>query len=781
MKNILCIFLFSIAFFKVQAQHLAIGQWREHLPYNEGKEVVDAGTKIYCATNEGLFAYIKEDASIERFSKLNGLNDFGISTIAYQPDFNVLLIAYDDANIDFLYNDGSVFNLPFIKEKSITGLKNINNIYIKGKLAYLSCGFGIVVVDIERQEVKDTYYIGTNGTSRNVLAVTEDGNNIFAATDSGVYSASLSSPNLADFNYWNVIFADTANAGDFNMLATLNGKVYLNYAKPDATNTSTDELWIFENNVWSKVTNSQMPQQPKRIHLRVVNNNLVIINNVSVSVFDEQLNRIGYYDNTLYSNAQISDAVIETSSEVWIADLLKGLIKIENNKLSSIITPGGPFSNYVAQIAILDNKVWVAHGPKSTSWSPQEYPIDGFSLLADDSWKSWNKNNAPSLVTNKFIANMSIAVVPGQPEHIRLGSVTSGLLDYSANSFTYYNSSNSTLLPAVGNELQTKVHGIKHDEAGNLWVVNSGVKNVIHVLKTDNTWRTFDMQGVVSGTPFAGEIIIDQNNYKWVNLFGGGGSSSGTIGLVVLDDKGSIDNTADDRKKFIAMAAESTPRCLAIDLDGQIWVGTDAGPQIIYSPGSAFDGDVTPQKILIKQDNTYQYLLELESISTIAVDGANRKWIGTLSSGVYLLSADGQSQIYHFTAENSPLFSNNISTIAINPKTGEVFIGTDKGLISYQSDAIEGGDKCESVTVYPNPIRPGYNGPIAIKGVMDKATIKITDISGNVVYQGSALGGQAIWNGLNLKGEKAHTGVYLVFASDNDGVNACVTKLLFVR
>ena len=155
--------------------------------------------------------------------------------------------------------------------------------------------------------------------------------------------------------------------------------------------------------------------------------------------------------------------------------------------------------------------------------------------------------------------------------------------------------------------------------------------------------------------------------------------------------------------------------------------------------------------------------------------------IGTLNSGVYLLSSDGQSQIHHFTAENSPLFSNIISTIAINPKSGEVFFGTDKGLISYQSDAIEGGDKCEGVTVYPNPVRPGYNGPIAIKGVMDKATIKITDISGNVVYQGSALGGQAIWYGTNLNGEKAHTGVYLVFASNNEGINACITKLLFVR
>ena len=481
MKYILFLFVISLSFLNSNAQNLSIGQWREHLPYNKGKQVVDAGTKIYCATDEGLFAFVKEDASIERFTKLNGLNDFGISTIAYHPEFNVLIIAYNNANIDLMYNDRSVFNLPFIKDKDITGLKNINNIYIKGKLAYLSCGFGIVVLDIERQEVKDTYFIGNNGSNRNVLDITDDGNYIYAATDSGLFSALLSSPNLADYNYWNVILADTGNAGDFNMLTTFNGKVYLNYAKPNASTTSSDELWVLDSTQWSKINLPEIPQQPKRYRIKVQNNALVIINDVSVSVFDQQLHRIGFYDNSLYVNAQMRDAVIESNGIVWIADHVKGLIKIENNTLSSIITPGGPFSSFVGQIAIKDGRVWVAHGPKSTSWNPQDYPVDGFSLLKDDSWKTWNNNNTPSLNSNKFFSNMSIDIVPGQPEHIRIGSVTSGVLDYSDNSFTYYKTSNSTLDSAFGNPTQTIVHGIVHDDLGNLWVVNSGVKNILHV------------------------------------------------------------------------------------------------------------------------------------------------------------------------------------------------------------------------------------------------------------------------------------------------------------
>lgn len=780
MKKLINIFFFILISLNSQAQNHVIGNWTEFLPYNRGEKVADAGSKVYCSTDDGLFAYVKEDASLERFSKLNGLNDFSISSIAYSKEYHVLVITYTDANIDLLYDDHSVFNLPFIKNKNITGNKNINGIFLRGKLAYISCGFGIVVVDVLKQEVNDTYIIGPNGTNRNVYDVADDGINLYAATDSGVFIASLNSSNLADFNNWSITLADLNNNGDFNQVEFFNGKIYVNYAKPDATNTSVDELWMFDGLTWSKVVNISLPQQPKRYDIKTIDNELIVTNELSVSIFDAQLALTHYYDQTVYNDPHMRDALKESNGTLWIADHTKGLVKIENNNTATLIFPKGPYSIYTADLVIDKGKLWVAHGPRSYSWSPQDYPLDGFSLYSNGSWQSWNNANTPSLGANNFFSNMSIAIVPGQSEHIRVGSVTSGMLDFNNNSVTaYYNANNSTLIPAVNNETQTKVHGMVHDESGNLWVVNSGVQNMIHVLKSDNTWKNFSMQGVIDGNPFAGYIIIDQQNNKWVNLFGGSGAKN--TGLIVFNESGTIDNTSDDQKKFIPMSVSSTPRCMAMDLDGQIWVGTDEGPQIIYSPGSAFDGDVTPQKILIKQDNTYQYLLELETITAIAVDGANRKWIGTLNSGIYLLSADGQNEIHHFTFENSPIFSNNIACIGIDQQSGEVFIGTDKGLISYRSDAIKGGDVCDDVTVYPNPVRPGYNGPIAIKGLMNNARIKITDISGNVVYESIALGGQAIWNGRNLKGEQASSGVYLVFASDNAGDNACISKLLFMK
>jgi hypothetical protein len=188
-----------------------------------------------------------------------------------------------------------------------------------------------------------------------------------------------------------------------------------------------------------------------------------------------------------------------------------------------------------------------------------------------------------------------------------------------------------------------------------------------------------------------------------------------------------------------------------------------------------------PQKIIISQEGAFQYLLETEVVTAITVDGANRKWIGTENAGVFLFSADGQEQLLHFTAENSPLFSNNIYAITIDGKTGQVYIGTDKGLLSYQGDAVEGEEECSDVEVYPNPVSSGYAGPIAIKGVAANSTVKITDVSGNLVFETQALGGQAVWYGANLSGERVSTGVYLVFAMDQEGEETCTAKLLFNR
>jgi hypothetical protein len=223
-------------------------------------------------------------------------------------------------------------------------------------------------------------------------------------------------------------------------------------------------------------------------------------------------------------------------------------------------------------------------------------------------------------------------------------------------------------------------------------------------------------------------------------------------------------------------------RCMAKDKDGSIWVGTNKGVAVFYNPGDIFNSTgFDAQRIIIEQDGYAQYLLESEYVTSVVVDGANRKWFGTASGGVFLLSEDGTKQLLNFNVDNSPLPSNSITCMTVDDVTGELFIGTDKGIVSYRSDATQGGKVCDQYYAFPNPVKHDYNGPIAIRGLVDDADVRITDVAGNLVYHTVALGGQAVWNGTDFSGKRASSGVYFAYITNEDGSATCVTKILLAN
>jgi hypothetical protein len=322
------------------------------------------------------------------------------------------------------------------------------------------------------------------------------------------------------------------------------------------------------------------------------------------------------------------------------------------------------------------------------------------------------------------------------------------------------------------------ISDLKFDNYGNMWGLTSSVINPLFVKTKDDEWFSF---GLTGERLHYDEILIDSYNQKW-----------GIIGrknsIFVYNDNNTISDKSDDQYKILSMGVGNgnLPSldifCFTEDLEGEIWLGLDRGIAVFYNPSAIFSGNnFDAQQILIQEGDYGQYLLNDETIKCIKVDGANRKWIGTEKSGIFLLSEDGLDQILHFTVENSPLFSNNIIDVAINSENGEVFIGTEKGLISYRSDATEGKKIQAETHVFPNPVRESYNGPIAISGLVANANIKITDINGDLVFEGFAKGGQAIWNGKNKRGDRASTGVYLVFSTDINGLEKAVSKILFIH
>jgi ligand-binding sensor domain-containing protein len=306
------------------------------------------------------------------------------------------------------------------------------------------------------------------------------------------------------------------------------------------------------------------------------------------------------------------------------------------------------------------------------------------------------------------------------------------------------------------------------------------VGNILSVFQTDGQWKSFELKGGANN-PYVGKVIVTQNNDKWV-ITGRGQS------IFVLNSTGDVAKEQKITAYFSNGKEEvytemSDAGAIAEDKNGEIWVGTNGGVAVFTNPSAIWENGTmyATRPGLNLNDSFYHPLLEKESITAIIVDGANRKWIGTKHSGVFLISEDGENELEHFTTENSPLPANDITDIAINQKSGEVFIATGSGLISYMGEATEGTDNFNEVYVYPNPVRESYDGPIVVKGLLENTDVKITDISGNLVFKTTSLGGQAIWDGKTLNGNRCKTGVYLVFMNDDTGETTKVTKLLFIH
>jgi ligand-binding sensor domain-containing protein len=326
-----------------------------------------------------------------------------------------------------------------------------------------------------------------------------------------------------------------------------------------------------------------------------------------------------------------------------------------------------------------------------------------------------------------------------------------------------------------------RVGGLTFDKEGRLWVVTSHNNSCLS-MKDGDRWVGFTIPIVNEND--LGIILVDKHGQKWIQMRYGNMNPNS---LVVFSDNNTPDNSGDDQSKLLNSTAGSgnipgnTVFAMAEDLKGEIWIGTEKGIAVFYSPENVFSGgNFDAQRILVNQGGYVQYLLENETVTAIAVDGANQKWVGTDRGGVFLFSEDGTKQIYHFTAENSPLLSDRISCITIS-QDGEVFFGTDNGVISFRASATPGDDTFGDVYAFPNPVKPDYDGYIAVKGLVSNAQVRITDVNGVLVYSTRAEGGQAIWDGKNFDGRKVRTGVYLVFAANEDATEKVVTKILFVN
>ncbi len=778
MKNKVLLFSLIISFFAVttSAQEIGIGQWRTHLPYQKVIDVIAFDKVVYAATPFDIFTYNSEDNRIERIDKVKGLNDIGISKIAFHSGTRSLLIAYSNTNMDLVREDGTIINIADIKNKEILGNKVINNIVYRDNLAYLSCGFGIVVLDMDKLEIRDTWYIGPEGSFINVQDLTYNDTSFFAATENGIYYARIDAPNLADFNQWHKDESMPEPDLFYNQIETYAGKIITNYM---AGGFEGDKLFQYDGVSWSRL----YPDNNSRCYqLNVKNDELLISQRYAVLVVDQNLNVKMKIWQPSEMKLQPYACDKDKSGNYWLGDRYLGLVKVWGGGWSGeSYKPNGPGTQSVFDIDAGGTNVWVAAGGHKSNWA-KLYMLDGVFSFIDENWDTHNYTNTPAFDTiNDFV---SAKVDPMNHNVTYIGSWGKGVIKFENNELTtVYDRSNSTLMPWVATEDHILASGLDFDSDGNLWVANSGAPSLLSVMMRDGTWKSFNPGGGLSGIDIS-KLMVDSQNQKWILKRKEGF-------LIVFNDGNTLDDPTDDRAKVLSSSSGNGAIpgtgvfAMATDKDGEVWIGSDKGicvfsnPEMIFEPGANFDA----HQILVPRNDgsgLADYLLETEQVTAIAVDGANNKWVGTERAGVFQFTPDGLQELQHFTTQNSPLLSNSIIDIAID-ENGEVFIGTTNGIISYKGEATPGGPTNDNVYAYPNPVRENYEGPIAIKGLVNNADVKITDSYGNTVFATKSEGGQAVWNGYSLDGHRAASGIYMVFVTNSDGSEKIVTKILVIR
>jgi len=740
----------------------AIGMWREHLPYQGALDLAVTDKKVYAATPYSVFSVDLATKEIERISKVSGLSETGISAIAFDPTSNKLFVAYTNSNIDVLDAKG-IHNIPDIKRSNISGDKSIYHIYPDGSRCYLSTGLGVIVLNADKFEIRDSWFIGRNGGYVKVNGFTRTANFFYAATEEGLKRIAVSNNNPADFRQWETVSGT-------NGLAQTSAKA-VTVLQSKTIVLQNDSLFTENNGAWNSFFANGWP-------ITSINSSggrLVVTQRMPNGAAQVLvLNDGGVVQRTIQQPGAISfpKKGIMVGNDVWIADLFGGLSHASGSGLE-VYQPNSPLDMVYGEMAIRNGLLWATAGSVNSSWN-YLYNRSGIFKLQNGDWSLFNRFNKPQLDT--VLDLITVAIDP-RDNSAWSGSFGGGLLHLDKTETPKIFKQNSPIGQTIGDPGSYRVAGLAFDNDNNLWISNFGSNRQLHVLKADNTWQSFTVPFALNENAVA-QIIIDDDGQKWIQAPLGNG-------LLVFNE-GNLASSADDKWKVYRTGTglgglpSNEVLCLAKDKSGFIWVGTDNGIGVIQCPSDVFASGCEAILPIIKEGAFANFLFKGQEVRSIAVDGADRKWIAT-NSGVWLIAKDGDKVLANYTEENSPLLSNDVKRIAVDGSTGEVFIATAKGLISFRGSATEHSETKGNVLVYPNPVAPNYSGTIGIRGVPENTVVKITEVSGRLVYQTRSLGGQAVWNGKDYKGNKASSGVYLVIAVDADRQEKIVAKIVIAN
>ena len=783
------IFCFTVSLLYTQQNKLSIetnssaySGWETYFSYNSITSIAEGVNEIYFASYNSIFSYNIFNSQIEKFDTLNELSGDEISAFYHSENNNLIAIGYSSGFLQIInLNSNSIINIYDILNKPTipADRKKINHFYQNGERLLISTGYGISVYDINAFEFGDTYYIGNFASMLNISSTIVDENYIYASSpDLGIFRANLES-NLIDFNSWQAIY--TGNI--YELLINENNILF--YDDFNLMSIKNEEI----------ITLSTLQNEIKNVSIN--DSKIIIISEDNCIIYNNDLSQIlNLFESETYMTI-FNDGIIK-NNKTYIATDEKGVLVIENSNNSfSFLKPDGPLENNIFSVETLNNHTWVSFGSYSEYFNPYPLKYSGVSSY-DENLESWF-NITKDSIPNQAVNLNNISINPFDNNNVFISSFHGGLIEMDNFNFTeLYDNNNSgleTLLTSDSEYESIRISDIEFDENGDLWVLNSRVDNPLKSFSLDNnSWNSYDFTEIINDG-FQDElgfndIEIDDYGNKWIASL-----RSGLIGF--NNDSGNI-----RLRKVFSQDQSDMPssyvKSIAVDNNNHLWIGTVQGLRVLYNTSNFFDASVvTTQKIVILEDGIPRELLEQQYITDIEVDGANNKWVGTIGSGVFYFSPNGQQTIYHFTKENSPLPSNNINDISVNSVNGKVYFATDRGLVSFNTGSSSSSENFSNAFVYPNPVRPEFNtqlDKIKIKGLTENVNIKITDIAGNLVAEAQSNinsryrnfnleidGGTAFWNGKNLRNQNVASGVYILMLSDLESYETKILKLMIIR
>lgn len=767
-SSLVTIFLFFITLLSLlplfsAAQGTPLGGWQTHQPYKGLVDIDIAHGKILGTSEFNLFSLRASDGSVTRFSKSSGLSESTVTASAYDKIKDRIVVGYQNGNVDIIYSNRTV-NIAEIKLKPIIGDKTIYDIFIKENIAWLSTGFGIISIDLDNELITNTYIIGNIGSNLKVNSVYVGDTAIIAATGQGLRVGSFQrNQNLSDFNNWKIynLFNNNLPVVEFKFITYFNEQYYL------STNKEIHRLSEGESE-WDLFYNS-----PKSINYLGANENRLFF----IEIDDD-----GYIVSALGQNGVIvskSDilkvlqpnaAIQDNEGNVWLGDYVNGIVKLTSNlEYVANFFPNAPSSTFVKEMEFYNGKMYVAASSLPINQTPtfseaRIYTAEKFNWESLDESTVEGISGLLDIVDFEFVADKNLLIGL---------SHMNGIFELDLNTKKIIKTVTSS---QVGDNL--RLAAITTDLEGNIWIANSFAAKVpVICRKKDGNYVFFENHPRFNTlrNSLLTDIIVDDQNKIWISTI--------SNGIFVLNYNNTIENTNDDVSDFVLELPNQSVLSMEKDLNGEIWIGTQNGMAVVFCSSGILERTCGASQVCVPRNDGTSFcdnLLNGEFITTVHVDPGNRKWFGT-TNGAFLVNETGLQTIYSFNENNSPLLSNEIRSIAVDKNNGDVFFGTSRGIISFRAEATSTGEDSGKPIVIPNPVRPEYRGPIAIRNLPDNGIVKILDAAGYLVWEGRSIGGQAIWDGKNANGGDVKSGVYFVLAASDNGKEKARTKIAVVR